>query len=113
MTKRYVLVVLLLAPLLFGQSPIPETAAGKVLAAWLAAFNSGDAGQIIAFDDKYRTQLPPLGQTLNFRQQTGGFTLLRIEKNEPLSIEALVLEKNAGTRSQITLEVSSDERPKT
>src|SRR5262245_16365072 len=112
MLKRYVVIPLLLGPLLFGQSPIPDTPAGKVLAAWLAAFNSGDAGQIIAFDDKYRTQLPPLGQTLDFREQTGGFTLVRIEKNEPLSIEAVVQEKNAGTKSQLTLEVSSAERPK-
>src|SRR5262245_35960826 len=112
MVKRYVVLTLLLVTSLFAQSPIPETAAGKVLTAWLAAFNSGDAGQIIAFDDRYRTQLPPLGQTLNFREQTGGFTLLRIEKNEPLAIEALVQEKNSSTRSQITLEVSSGERPK-
>src|SRR5215510_11634584 len=112
MLKRYVVIPLLLGPLLFGQSPLPDTPAGKVLAAWLAAFNSGDAGQIIAFDDKYRTQLPPIGQTLSLREQTGGFTLLRIEKNEPLSIEAVVQEKNAGTRSQITLEVTSGDRPK-
>jgi hypothetical protein len=112
MRKRYVFVSLLLAQLLFGQVAAPDTPAGKVLAAWLTAFNSGDAGQIISFDDKYRTQLPPLGQTLAFRQQTGGFTLLRIEKNEPLSLEAVVQEKNAGTRSQITLEVTSGDRPK-
>jgi len=112
MTKPYVFLALLLAPLLLGQSEIPDTAAGKVLAAWFAAFNSGDVGQIILFDDKYRTQLPPIAQTMGLRQQTGGFTLLQIEKNEPLSIEAVVQEKNSGTRSQLTLEVSSGERPK-
>jgi D-alanyl-D-alanine carboxypeptidase len=112
MKMRYVFVPLLLAPLLFGQIPAPDTPAGKVLAAWLNAFNSGDAGQIISFDDKYRTQLPPLAQTLASRQQTGGFTLLRIEKNEPLSLEAVVQEKNTGTPSQVTLEVTPGDRPK-
>jgi CubicO group peptidase (beta-lactamase class C family) len=112
MRKRYVVLALLLAPLLFGQSEIPDTAAGKVFAAWLTAFNSGDVGQIIAFDDKYRNQLPPIGQTTGLREQTGGFTLLRIEKNEPLSLEAMIQEKKAGTRSQLTLEVTAGERPK-
>src|SRR6476469_3053258 len=100
MRKRYVFVPLLLAQLLLGQVTAPDTPAGKVLAAWLSAFNSGDAGQIITFDDKYRTQLPPLAQTLALRQQTGGFTLLGIEKNDPLSIEAAIQEKTTGTRSQ-------------
>jgi CubicO group peptidase (beta-lactamase class C family) len=109
---RYLLLPLLLAPLLFGQVPAPDTPAGKVLAAWLSAFNSGDAGQIISFDDKYRTQLPPFAQTLAIRQQTGGFILLRIEKNDPLALEAVVQEKNTGTRSQVTLEVTSGDRPK-
>jgi CubicO group peptidase (beta-lactamase class C family) len=49
---------------------------------------------------------------LSLREQTGGFTLLRIEKNEPLSIEAVLQEKKSGTRSRISLEVSSNERPK-
>jgi CubicO group peptidase (beta-lactamase class C family) len=97
---------------LFAQSSIPDTAAGKVLAAWLTAFNSGDAGQIISFDDKYRNQLPPLAQTLTFREQTGGFTLMRIEKDEPLSLEAVVQEKRSGSTRRITLEVTSAERPK-
>jgi CubicO group peptidase (beta-lactamase class C family) len=112
MIKRFALATLLLAQVLFGQSSIPDTAAGKVLTAWLAAFNSGDAGQIITFDDKYRTQLPPLGQTLGLREQTGGFSLVSIEKSEPLLIEAVIDEKKSGTRSRLTLEVSSGERPK-
>src|SRR5262245_20104379 len=111
MTKR-LLLALLLATSLFAQSSIPDTPAGKVFAAWLAAFNSGDAGQIIAFDDKYRNQLPPLAQTLNFREQTGGFTLVSIEKDQALSLEAVVREKRSGSTRRITLEVTSAERPK-
>jgi D-alanyl-D-alanine carboxypeptidase len=112
MTKRFALAALLLTQVLLGQTTIPDTAAGRVLTAWLAAFNSGDAGQIITFDDKYRTQLPPLGQTLGLREQTGGFTLLSIEKSEPMAIEAVIQEKKSGTRSQLRLEVTSGERPK-
>jgi D-alanyl-D-alanine carboxypeptidase len=82
------------------------------LTAWLEAFNSADPARIRAFDETYRREPRPLEQTLGLREQTGGFTLLRIEKSEPLSIVALIQEKNSDTVGRIEMTVSSDEPPK-
>jgi CubicO group peptidase (beta-lactamase class C family) len=97
-----------------GQPEIPQTPAGRVLAAWLAAFNSGDPAQFRAFDQAYpREQAPPpIEQRLQFRQATGGFTLLRIEKSEPTSLTALLQEKNSDTVARLEMKVSADEPPK-
>lgn len=69
-----------------------DTAAGKVLAAWLTAFNSADPARIKAFDATYRRQSRPLSASLTFREWTGGFTLIRLEKSESLSLTALLRE---------------------
>src|SRR6185369_3887968 len=81
------LAIVFLAVPAVGQPEIPRTPAGKVFAAWLAAFNSADAAQIRAFDAAYPRQggsPPPVEDRLQFREATGGFTLVRVEKNEPL-----------------------------
>ena len=92
---------------------VPETPAGKVLAAWLAAFNSGDPALIRAFDESYRPD-PPLRELSGdgFRDQTGGFTLVRIEKSEPSSIVALLQEKSSDTIARIGFSLSAGESPK-
>jgi len=92
----------------------PQTPAGKVFAAWLAAFNSGDAAQLRAFDAAYPRQgpTPPVEDRLRFREATGGFTVVRIEKSEPLSIVALLQEKSSDTVARLDLKVSSEEPPK-
>jgi D-alanyl-D-alanine carboxypeptidase len=49
---------------------------------------------------------------LQFREQTGGFTLVRIEKSEPTSLVALVREKNGDTVARMELTVSAEEPTK-
>jgi CubicO group peptidase (beta-lactamase class C family) len=89
---------------------IPKTPAGKAFAAWLAAFNSADAAQLRAFDTAYpREGAPPIGQRLRFREETGGFKLLRIEKSEPASIVALLQENDSERVARMDLKVSSEE----
>jgi hypothetical protein len=79
------------------QAPaIPDTPAGHTLRAWLDAFNSGDRARIQAYSAKYEPTKPVDG-TMAFRQQTGGFELLGIEKSERLRIEFLVNEKASPT----------------
>ncbi|HSG38008.1 MAG TPA: serine hydrolase domain-containing protein [Thermoanaerobaculia bacterium] len=92
---------------------VPETPAGKVLSAWLAGFNSGDPALVRAFDETYRPD-PPLSEIVNdgFRDQTGGFTLIRIEKSEPSSITALLQEKSSDTVARIGFTLGSGESPK-
>lgn len=96
-----------------GKPEIPQTPAGKVFAAWLTSFNSADAVQMRAFDQAYpRENTMPVEEKLMFREMTGGFTLLRIEKNEPLSIAALLQENSSDTIARMELTVSPDEPPK-
>jgi D-alanyl-D-alanine carboxypeptidase len=97
-----------------GPPEIPKTPAGRVFAAWFAAFNSGDAAQIRAFDQTYPRQEPPppVEGRLAFREATGGFTLLRFEKSEPLALVALLQEVSSDTVARLDLTVSSDDPPK-
>jgi hypothetical protein len=76
---------------------IPDTAAGHTLVAWLDAFNSGDAARVQAFVERYKD--PQGFRIANFREETGGFDLVAIEKSEPRSIAFVVKEKAGPTQS--------------
>jgi hypothetical protein len=75
---------------------IPNTPAGRVLRAWLAAFNSGDRVRIEAYCKKYNDPLPPERMT-SFARRTGGFDLVDIRASEPNRIAFLVRDKNSRT----------------
>jgi D-alanyl-D-alanine carboxypeptidase len=92
----------------------PKTTAGKVFAAWLAAFNSADPARLRAFDAAYPRvgAAPAVDDRLRFREATGGFTVVRIEKSEPLSIVVLLQEKSSDTVARLEMKVSADEPPK-
>src|SRR5881628_3426714 len=91
-----------------GQVALPDSPAGRALKAWLEAFNSGDAAKMDAYYQKYEPMKSAEGQ-MGFRDETGGFDLLGIEKNEPLHIEFLVKEKK-GVRTAVgALDVSAGE----
>jgi len=89
-----VLVLLLCALPAFAQAPvtIPDTPAGRTLAAFLDAFNSGDQAKIDAYI-KDRSPKTTVDFFHSFRSQTGGFDLLAIESSEPLQISFRVKEK--------------------
>ena len=72
--------------------PLPDTPAGHTLQAWLDAFNSGDRARIQTYHAEYEPEKAVDG-TIAFRDQTGGFELLGIDKSEPLHIEFRVQEK--------------------
>ena len=93
---------------------IPQTPAGKVFAAWLAAFNSADAARLRAFDAAYSREgpTPPVEDRLQFRAATGGFNVVRIEKSEPLSLVVLVQERSSDTVARQELTVSDAQPPK-
>jgi CubicO group peptidase (beta-lactamase class C family) len=75
--------------LLARAAEIPDTPAGHVLAAWIGAVNSGDAKKLQAYIDKYHRPTKP--QTyLDLRQVTGDLSVLKIEKNQPNDIVAIV-----------------------
>jgi retinol-binding protein 3 len=94
-------VALLLPILLVGlvaqdQTTIPDTPAGKVLRAWLDAFNSGDRAKMEAYIKTFDPQ-QSVERMMGFHDQTGGFDLLGIESSEPLLIKFRVKEKASPT----------------
>jgi len=91
-----------------AQPALPDTPAGRTLKAWFEAFNSGDRGRIEAFLKKFDPERPVDGQ-MNFRNQTGGFDLLSIEKSERTHIEFRVKEKNSPTTAIGRLTVKDSE----
>src|SRR5688572_19975863 len=109
---RHLVFALFLGAAALAQPEVPQTPAGRVFAAWLAAFNSADPERVRAFDAAHRENAPPVERTLGFRAMTGGFTLVRIEPSEPTTIVALVQEKDSDTIGRIEITVSSDDPPK-
>ena len=82
-----------------AQTPtIPDTPAGRTLQAWLDAFNSGDRGRLQAYIAKYDPERS-VDSDVSFRDQTGGFELLGIDKSDRLYIEFRVKEKAGPTNA--------------
>lgn len=109
MELRALPTILLFAACAWPQSPAtPDTPAGHALQAWLDAFNSADRARIEAMIAKYKPPMP-VDATLNFRNQTGGFDLLAIEKSDPRHIEFRVQEKKGPTTAFGRLDVKDGE----
>lgn len=113
---RHVVLALLLATSVIAQPEIPNTPVGKVFSAWLTSFNSGDVEQVREFNRLYRREggppFPPPEGTVAFREQTGGFTLIRFEKQDPLSLVALIQERDGDTVARMEMTVTADDPPK-
>ena len=116
MTRPLALALLLTAMTasdpLGAQSParpgIPDTPAGAVLRAWLEAFNGADTTRLAAYLQRYEPQLTVASQ-LPFREQTGGFDLLSVERSEPRRIEFLVRERKGPTTAYGAITLSDGE----
>jgi hypothetical protein len=112
MSLRALLIPLLAAACAWPQAPaIPDTPAGHTLQAWLEALNSGDRARIEAFIAKYKPPMQ-LERTMTFRNQTGGFELLGIDKSEPRHIEFRVKEKQRPTIAFGRLDVKDGYPPR-
>jgi hypothetical protein len=97
----------LAASTILAQTPaIPDTPAGHALQAWLDAFNSGDRAKIQAYSEKYDPSVS-VEQMLPFREQTGGFELLGIDKSEPSHIEFRVKEKAGSTTAAGSMDLKT------
>lgn len=95
-----------------AQEAVPTTAAGTVLSAWVGAFNSGERVRISSYLAKYEPDhKSAVDSLMNFRDQTGGLNIIRIEKSEPLHLEALVKEREGSNFARLVLDVSGAEAP--
>ncbi|HEY6273295.1 MAG TPA: S41 family peptidase [Terriglobales bacterium] len=87
------------------QAPaIPETPAGRALEAWLDVFNGGDRPRIEAYVAKY-DPTDTADELVAFREQTGGFELVGVDKSEPLEIKFHVKEKAGPTIAVATIKM--------
>ena len=97
--------LLVLARLVASAQPaFPDTPAGQTLKAWFEAFNSGDQTRMTSYLQKY-DPARPLEQQVNFRNQTGGFDLLSLDKAERTQIAFRVKEKASPTTAMGRIEV--------
>jgi hypothetical protein len=97
MLSRIALFLVLVTVCARPQAPaIPDTPAGHALQAWLDVFNSGDRPRIQAYIAKY-DPTDTVEEMVDFREQTGGFELQGVDKNEQLQIGFHVKEKTSPT----------------
>lgn len=96
----------------WSETAIPVTPAGRVLSAWLEAFNSGDRGKVDAF---LKTYAPAMAQpaitSAQFRGQSGGVNLIAITRSEKSIIGFRVQEKSQPTVLYGRIELTSSKAP--
>ena len=82
------------------------TPAARQCTAWLEAFNRGDRDAYAAFLRAHApSRLARLDDEMDFRERTGGFTLVRVDESAPRSLVALVKERGSDQFARLTLEV--------
>jgi D-alanyl-D-alanine carboxypeptidase len=97
---------------LAGAPPeLPSTPAGKVLAGYLEALNSGNKDKLEAFIKAHRPDRPDaLDRMLDLRWNTGGFDLYSIESSQALNIQAVLHEREGNERyNRMSVAVSDGE----
>jgi D-alanyl-D-alanine carboxypeptidase len=83
---KYVLI-----PLLIAATAAAQSSTRRVFDAWLEAFNSQDRAKLTAFWEKYSPEMVKgVERELHLRQESGGFTLVRVTEDDGLGLKALV-----------------------
>jgi CubicO group peptidase (beta-lactamase class C family) len=100
------LFAVLLGNTVHAQVAVPDTVAGRALAAWLEAVNSGDRAKVVAYDTQFAQTEKDPERLLGLHEQTGGYTLVRIEKSEPLTVAALLQEQASDAMMRFELSVT-------
>jgi D-alanyl-D-alanine carboxypeptidase len=91
---------------------LPSTPAGKVLAGYLEALNSGNKDKLEAFIKAHRPDRPDaLDRMLDLRWNTGGFDLYSIESSQALNIQAVLHEREGNGNCNRMLVTVSDGEP--
>ncbi|HQR45088.1 MAG TPA: serine hydrolase domain-containing protein [Thermoanaerobaculia bacterium] len=100
-------VLLLACPALVAVD-VPATPAGAQLARWFDAINSGERPKLEQLLKQYRD---PENRTVEgwqrFRNETGGFELVKIEESAPARVVALVKEKDSDQFARLEMEVEA------
>jgi CubicO group peptidase (beta-lactamase class C family) len=103
--------VLLTAAIVAGCVTAPvapaNSAAAREFAAWLDAVNRG-GGTLQEFIDQRGAPGSRLFRSLAFREQTGGFDLVKVDESLPLRIVAQLRARSSGEAYGVALEVEPD-----
>jgi len=100
------LILLLGLVLAAAPPPPPDTPAGQTLTRWLGAFNSGDKAKLKAFLETYNPgRVNQIDDTMEFREQTGGFDVIKFESSAPLELAAIVKERQGDNFARLTMKV--------
>ncbi|HTE45426.1 MAG TPA: S41 family peptidase, partial [Gemmatimonadaceae bacterium] len=86
---------------------VPDSPAGKMLSAWLAAFNSGDSAKIAAYIRKNEPH-KNVDNQISFGLTSRGFDLVSIEKNQPKHLEYVLKDHSRGQLGYGTLDVKDN-----
>lgn len=87
-----------------------ESIAGRQFGDWLKLFNAGDRGAIEAnFKQQFATdaKFPPVDAQMGFREQTGGFEVVKVEGTTTTMYAALVKERESDQYARVMLEVDA------
>jgi hypothetical protein len=90
---------------------IPDSPAGAILKAWMAAFNPADSAALNAYVRDHQPQAVAANQ-LRLARATGGFELRRIIVNQPQHLEFILRENKRGTGARATIDVRADDPAK-
>jgi hypothetical protein len=86
---------------------IPDSPAGKMLSAWLEAFNSVDSTKIAAYIRKNEPH-KNVDNQISFGLGSRGFDLVSIEKNQPRHLEYVLKDHSRGQLGYGTLDVNDN-----
>ena len=89
-----------------AEPAIPRTPAGDALRAWIEAFNSADTTRLAAYARRFEADVV-VSDELGFREQTGGFDLLEIERSDPRHVEFIVRERKSPMTAYGVIDVSA------
>ncbi len=104
------LFTVLSVPALGAQLSLPDTPAGRRFSELSNAFNRADREALRAFHERYQPQrLKDLDGQLAFREQTGGFELLKVEESTPARIAVVMKEKDFDQYAHAEMEVEEAE----
>jgi D-alanyl-D-alanine carboxypeptidase len=90
-----------------ARAELPSTPAGKVLAGYLEALNSGNKDKLETFIKAHRPDRPDaLDRMLDLRWNIGGLDLYSIESSQPLNIQVVVREREGDRYNRMSVSVS-------
>ncbi|HEY5944690.1 MAG TPA: serine hydrolase domain-containing protein [Kofleriaceae bacterium] len=96
-----------------GEVSAAETPAGRQLAAWLTAFNTGDRGALVAYHEQHfpyevaSDDVHGIDRELGLSQGTGGFELKKPVNPTPTSIVAILKERRSEQFALASMDVDA------